>query len=417
MIKQTRVFYGWVIVGVATLGVFASGPGQTFTISVFVDPMLAELGWSRTAISALYTAGSLSAAGLMLLVGRVLDRWGSRLTLTAIALLFGMSVMAMSRISEPLQMWAGFIGIRLLGQGALPLVSTVLVTIWFRRLRGRATAVVVLGIAAAAAVFPPLSHALISELGWRQAWVVLGLLVWGLLVLPAALLTRRSPESEGLAPDGAGRWTVPAPASGTAANRAEPQWTLRAASGTHTFWLLLLAASTPSFITTALFFHHVSFLGTRMLDPGVAANVFAVLTPSLVLGMLGAGYVADQIPVRYVLVGVHAAVALAIMVGLFMLEPWHAGIYVALLGLGTGAWWSIIPVLWASYYGRRHLGAINSSSQTAKMVLAALAPLPVGFVLDQTGDYTIALLGMLTVSAVSAVAAALARPPVGRPAL
>ena len=46
-----RFFYGWTILGVAALGIFASGPGQSHTFSVFVAPISADLGVTPTVFS------------------------------------------------------------------------------------------------------------------------------------------------------------------------------------------------------------------------------------------------------------------------------------------------------------------------------------------------------------------------------
>ena len=83
------VFYGWIIVVIATLSSFMSAPGQTFGVSIFVEPMIEELGWTRTKVSALYTLGSLTAASLMLTVGWLLDRFGARTLLILVGVLFG----------------------------------------------------------------------------------------------------------------------------------------------------------------------------------------------------------------------------------------------------------------------------------------------------------------------------------------
>ena len=68
---------------------FTSGPGQTYAVSIFVDPMIEDLGLSRTSVSGLYTAGSLTAAAAMFLVGRLLDRHGARIALPVVVALFG----------------------------------------------------------------------------------------------------------------------------------------------------------------------------------------------------------------------------------------------------------------------------------------------------------------------------------------
>ena len=158
---------------------FTSGPGQTYTVSVFVNPIIEELGWSRTSVSGLYTAGSLTAAVAMFLVGRLLDQYGARVVLPAVVVLFGFALIFIGQVSQQWHLYAGFALIRILGQGSLTLIPTTLIAVWFVRFRGRVMALNSLGAVASQAAFPPLLHLLISAYGWRSAWVALGLVPSG----------------------------------------------------------------------------------------------------------------------------------------------------------------------------------------------------------------------------------------------
>ncbi|WP_051081156.1 hypothetical protein [Salsuginibacillus kocurii] len=74
-------FYGWIIVAVAALSAFFSGPGQTYTISVFIDAYIEHFDWSRTMISSIYSAATLLAGFSLFLIGRLVDKKGSGLWL------------------------------------------------------------------------------------------------------------------------------------------------------------------------------------------------------------------------------------------------------------------------------------------------------------------------------------------------
>ena len=282
-IGRLPFFYGWVVLGVASLAMFASGPGQTYSVSIFVDPIIEDLGWSRTLVSGLYTAGSLTAAMLMVFIGHMLDRHGARTMMMIVVVAFGLAVAAMSLVNHPIHLYLGFVAIRTLGQGSLTLIPTTLIAIWFVRRRGRAMALTALGMAASTAAFPPVIHWLISDFGWREAWVVLGIAAWVLLLLPVGLLVRRSPESVGLLPDGGPEMTPTFTGAGPA-RQTEVSWSLAEALRTRTFWLLLAAMSSPSLISTALTFHHISLMGSRGVDPGTAAAVLSVVAPSVLVG-------------------------------------------------------------------------------------------------------------------------------------
>ena len=410
-VARLPVYYGWVILAVSGSAVFMSGPGQTYGISVFVDPIIKDLGWSRTMISGLYTAGSLTAATTMILVGRLLDRYGARAMLVMVSILFGFAAIWMSNVSHLWQLYAGFSAIRILGQGSLTLIPSTLVALWFVRLRGRAMSLYLMGSAFSLAFFPPFIHALISNLDWRGAWIVLAVLIWGVLLPPALLLVRRTPESVGLLPDG-GSPQAPGP-NGPAvlAKSDEVDWTVSEALRTRSFWLLMFAGSSQSLIGTALVFHNVSLLGSHGLGAGVAASVLSVFASTWLVGTFIAGLLSDRIPNRYVIVGGQATLALAMLLTLVIEQPWQAFVYGGLLGLTSGMLMTANAVIWPNYYGRTHLGTIRGLVTTSMVAFAALGPLPFGYLFDLTNSYTTAVVVFLVLPVACGVAALLAPPP------
>jgi len=403
-------FYGWVILGVAGAAAFSSGPGQTYAVSVFLDPIIDDFGWSRTLVSGLYSAGSLTAALTMVLIGRMLDRFGARVMLVGLGILFGFVALSMSQIEHPVHLYVGFAAIRILGQGSLTLVPTTLVAIWFVRRRGRATALMSLGMALSQAAFPLIIHLLITNVGWRGAWIGLAFIIWGVVVLPSLVLVRRSPESVGLLPDGDSK---PAPMAAAVASTVaqERAFSLGEAMRTRAFWLLLFAGAGQSLIGTALIFHQISLLGSRGLDASVAASVFAVLAPSSLVGAFTAGFLADLFPNRLILAVCQLLLVLAMVCVFAIAQPWQAFVYGAVLGISGGASLTTMTVIWANYYGRPHLGSIRGAAQTSMVGFAALGPLPFGFIFDLTGTYSTAILVFLSLPIACAAAALLAVPP------
>ena len=401
-------FYGWVILGVTGMGMFTSGPGQTYAVSLFVNPMIEDLGWSRTTVSGLYTAGSLTAAAGMFFVGRLLDRYGARIMLPVVVILFGFALMFISNASQPLQLYAGFAAIRTLGQGSMTLIPTTLVALWFLRFRGRVMALNSLGSVASQAAFPPLIHLLITAFGWRSAWVALAMIVWGLLLLPSIFLVRRSPESVNLLPDGKPRQLEQ---QSTPLSDREVHFTLAQALRTRAFWLLMLAGSSQSLIGTALVFHHVSVMGSRGLDVVVAASALSMIAPGALSGTFLAGFLCDKFPNRYVLVAGQLILICAMLLILVMDRPWQAILYGGALGLAGGTLMTTAAVIWPNYYGREHLGAIRGVVTAGMVASAALGPLPFGFLFDILNNYTLAVLIFLVLPIACAIAAFIATPP------
>jgi len=407
--SPSRLYHGWIILVVAMLAVFASSPGQTYVVSVFVGPIQLETGWSRTLISALYTLGSLTAASGILMVGRLMDRFGARATLAGAGL--GLAALWMSRVDGPFDLYLGFALLRLLGQGALTVVPTAMVAVWFVRLRGRALALTSLGAIAGQAVFPPLVHLLVIRTDWRTAWVVLAVAVWALLLPATLLFVRRSPEAMGLFPDGDAPWDGPAEGPGPAPARRDEEWTLGEALRTRAFWLVVVAVASQSLITTALTFHHVSFMNTLGIDSATAATVFTVMAPSSLVGTFVAGTLLDRVAGHRLLPVAPACLIAAMLWSMAIVGPWHAFAYGGLLGFTSGFGAILQSVIWPSYFGRRQIGSIRSAGAIGMMAAAAIGPLPFGWMFDVTASARTTVLVFLIVPIVSALAGLVARPP------
>lgn len=170
--------------------------------SVFLDSILEETGLSRTALSALYAVGSGISAVMVTVVSRQADRYGPRRILLVVAILLASSCMLMAASFSLVTFIIAFAALRAFGQGSLPINGTLLVGQWFVRYRGRALAIMGLGFTASTAALPPVSRLLIDTLGWRQAYVALGVMVLVLLVPATWALVRDRPEDIGLGPDG-----------------------------------------------------------------------------------------------------------------------------------------------------------------------------------------------------------------------
>ena len=151
-------FYGWVILAVAGLGIFASGPGQSHTFSVFLEPLSRDLDLGRSWLAAAYGLATAVAAFGLPLVGRLVDRHGPRATTLVVALLLGFACVLFSVVGNVMVLALAFVALRFLGQGSLMLNCSNLVAQWFSRRRGFAMSLMALGFSASMAVHPPLAQ-------------------------------------------------------------------------------------------------------------------------------------------------------------------------------------------------------------------------------------------------------------------
>jgi MFS family permease len=115
LVRRLPFFYGWVILGVGMLGIVMMGPSQTFTVSLFIDHLVADLGISRATVSLLYGIATLTASFLLPITGRLIDRFGARRMIVIDALAFGLAIMLLSQLEGPWSLLSLFLVVRFLG--------------------------------------------------------------------------------------------------------------------------------------------------------------------------------------------------------------------------------------------------------------------------------------------------------------
>ncbi|CAM3478465.1 MFS transporter [Marinicrinis lubricantis] len=165
---STPFYYGWLMVAIGALGVFFSGPGQTYSNSVFIESYISDFDMSRTTVSSIYSAATLLAGFLLFGIGKLTDRYGRRIMLTIVSGLLAAACFWNSFAAGAITLFIGFFCIRLFGQGSMTMISNTLVSQWFIKQRGRALSFASLGGLLGAAFFPPFINLLIDALDCQQ---------------------------------------------------------------------------------------------------------------------------------------------------------------------------------------------------------------------------------------------------------
>jgi MFS family permease len=320
--------------------------------------------------------------------------------------------------------FAQFAGIRLgivtLGDAMMGyMVVNVIVAQWFVRHRGRALAISSMGVGFAKVCMPVVAASLILWLGWRQTWFVFGLMTLGLLVAPALLIIRRSPEAMGLLPDGVSQHAAgdEKPAEKTALRPGEigeqqVDWTRGEAARTSAFWLLVITFGISSIGVTGLNLHVYSYVTDLGYSAVIAATVMSIIASMQLASPLAWGILAERIGTRYAatLRFVIQAIGLAVAILTGNLFCLYAGFL--LYGIGLGGNMVLPDILWADYFGRRSLGKVRGLGLLISHFLAAIGPPFFGFLFDITGGYGLSFAIFGAVLIVSAILSLLLKPPV-----
>ena len=400
-----RIFYGWFVVAAAGVVVFSSGPGQSYVFSVFIDSIIEDTGLSRTGISVLYLASTGVSAVLVAIVSRLADRYGPKIMLVAAGFGLGAACFGMATATHLVLFFIAFASLRALGQGSLSINCILLVNQWFVSKRGRAVGIMALGAMLSTALFPPFARFLIDTIQWRGAYAVLGAVAIGLVVPVALLVVRNRPEDMGLFPDGSPRPPISETRQSTPNGR-------RAISvyRSPSFWLLALALSSPSLVTTALIFHQASIFHENGLSATIAAAVFPIYSASSAVSSLSAGFVADRVGPKVLLVFSMLTLLATLVMAVLINSLYVAVIYVVIMGVSGGAFHIVQGTIWAHYYGRHGLGRVQGPAMTLSVCASAAGPLPLAVLQGLTGTYTLGMIAMMALPVLSVIVVYLARP-------
>ncbi len=409
---KTRFYYGWVIVFIAGLSVFFSGPGQTYSVSIFSERYIEDFNYSSSLVSGLYSTATLLAGLTLFIVGRFVDRFGQRIMMTSVGFLLALACFWNSALIGPVMMFLGFFMLRLFGQGSMTLLPNTLVPQWFIRKRGRALSVMAIGGFVSSALLPPLNTWLINSFGWRATWTYWGIALLVIFVPLAFFLVRNQPKDIGEVPDG-----TPKKRSDGLENEEsnvdinEVSWTLKEAMRTRAFWLILFCVSVPALVNTGVTFHLLAIAEGKGLSDATAALILSIMAIVGFPVTFVVGYLVDRISVHYVLAitfGGHTiALLILLQVGSFV----GAVIYGVVWGLVNGFERIVLNIVWPNYFGREHLGSIKGLAQTVMVIGSAFGPLPFGLFYDWFGGYQEILWVMIIFPLIAAVFSLLSPKP------
>ena len=295
-----------------------------------------------------------------------------------------------------LTMGAGLIG---------NLVVNVTLGKWFVERRGRAVAIAAMGVSLGGILLPPLSTWLVDVLGWRAAWHVLGVTA-ALLILPAGLVVRRSPEDYAMFPDGKTAEQMSSADGDAARLDYASSLTRRQAMRTARFYWLVLAFGLFQISITVMLLQTIPFMTDAGYSRLVAASMISLTSVPAFLSKPFWGYYIDRFSAKSL-----AALGAAITGGALILIVFSVQArldmlaYFGFLLMGLG-WGGLIPlqeVIWASFFGRRYLGAVRSTAMPFSFAMSAAGPVLAAWHYDRFGNYDNAFLLMAVCNLASAV--------------
>ncbi|MFC2017668.1 MFS transporter, partial [Chloroflexota bacterium] len=378
--KLKHLHYGWVTVAIAAciLGAFATA---IYTFGIFLLPLTIEFNWDRGALSGTFSVYLLIGGFLAIFGGRLSDRYGPRLLLTIAGLLIGVGFLLMSQVSSLWQVYIIWGLIMSVGHGNcfVPITSTI--PRWFARKRGTAMGITVAGAGLGGMISPPLAQWFISSYGWQQAYVILGLITF-IIIISLAQFMKHSPQRVGLRPYGEDE-TIEDKQSPVSSTEG---LSFKQAIKTGRFWLFGLILFCFMLCLQVTRVHFVPYAVDIGISAIIAASILSIINGTSLFGRLSMGFIADRRGARPVLAACLVTLTLALVWLLLGQGIWVFYVFAVVFGVAYGG---IISVQWlvpAELFGLGSLGMILGSLNFFSNIGGALGPLLAGSIFDITGS-------------------------------
>ena len=366
--------YRWVIVAAGgLLGCIAAG--SMFALPVFLVSMAGDTGWSRTGISSAMTVGFLAMAAGSMFWGTLADKIGPRPTVLAGSILLVASLLICSLSTSLLAFQIVFgLGVGL-GCSAIFAPMMAAVTGWFETQRSLAVSLVSVGMGIAPMTMSPLAEWLMTNHGWRNAYLILAVIAAATMI-PTALLLRRPPAL-----------VAAASASGARMPIDPNEMSMNAALRSPQFIILMLTNFCCCATHSGPIFHTVSYAIACGIPAMTAVSIYSLEGLAGMGGRLGFGILGDRLGAKHVLVAgllIQAFGALGYFYAHSLAEFYAVA---ALFGFTYAGIMPLYSVLARENFPLRMMGTIIGGTSMAGSLGMATGPLLGGWIFDTTGNY------------------------------
>jgi MFS family permease len=397
---QRKIFYGWWIVATCFAVNFVVFGISVNTITVYVKPIEADLGWTRAQIGFSVFLGALAMGAAAPFMGRLIDRAGTRLTMAAGAATVGLGSILLSH-THSLALFYGVYVLSGVGQAAATVIPiSLVISNWFSAQRSKALGIAMTGTGLGAAVMVPVTSWVVSSWGWRTSFLVMGYLI--LSMVPVTLLfIRTHPTDKGLLPDG-GLQSDDAPP--TVEGLAVPE-----ALRTRAFWLIGCMMLLAGLVAMGVGLHLMAYLTDVGHPDATAAWIISIISGLTVIGKVTLGSIADRWGIRPVVAAAFALIAAGILILMGSGDLTVAYVFAVVYGFAIGAPLILNAALTADCLGLRSFGAVFGILTLLNTAGVAVGAVLSGVIYDSSGSYLPAFALYVVLAAIAGLCGVLAR--------
>ncbi|MGH9755273.1 MAG: CynX/NimT family MFS transporter [Blastocatellia bacterium] len=381
-LARLPVYYGWAPLTVAALAMVGTLPGRTQGLGLITEPLIKDMQVDRVLFAQINLWATLIGSLLCVGIGRLIDRLGSRVALTGVALALGAVTLAMSGVKGVLWLALLITLTRGLGQSALSVVSLTIVGQWFARRLSLAMAVYTIILSVGFMIAFPVVGAAVVSSGWRAAWAGVGAAILFGLAPIGWLLVRRTPEDCGVLLDGEKKQEEKSV-------EADAGHTLWQALATPAFWIFALASSVYGLIASGIALFNESILAEMGFDAATYYRSLVIIALTSLIGNFFGGWLATKWSLNRLMALAMSLLALSLLALPSVRTQAHVAAYASVMGIAGGFVIVIFFSFWGRAFGRAHLGKIQGAAQTLTVLASAIGPLLLAECVTRTGSYSV----------------------------
>jgi MFS family permease len=409
--RKSRIFYGWYVLAASFLILFLSS-GARFTIGIAFKPLIAEFGWSRSAVSLAAFLNMTFFSLSVIATGKWYDRFGPKwvIILSTILVSSGYMLIALTQTLWHFLVLYGVVAAMGLGGTTVPIFAA-LMSKWFEKRRGLTISLALSGNCLGQFALVPLFTTLITDHGWRTShfWIGFTMLVLNLGL--TFLVIRGDPEDLGVVPYGRKEESASPFSNGDTETRSPMRdMGLREAMRTSSFWLFVLfmfVCGSGDFLVTT---HLIPMVTDYGIPAPTASNMLAWFGLLSLAGILVAGpasdLIGDKIPIAITFL--LRVLAFLLVIGYQSLVSFYA--FALVFGFTFLVTAPLTPTLVGRLYGFSHVGVLSGFITTIHHLGGGVAAWGGGVLFDLTGTYQTVLIISAVMAAIAVVSAMLIRP-------
>jgi predicted MFS family arabinose efflux permease len=383
----------WPVVLAAFSGMGMSTIAQ-YTVSLFIEPIEAEFGWSRAQIMCgmilTATVGVLCAP----LIGAAIDRFGPRRFAIASSLIVPVCFGLLGATTDNLLVWQALWFLFALSTLLLsPALWTSAIAGFFEKGRGFALACVLCGSGFSSIMMPPLAYYAIEQFGWRLGFGAVGLF-WFAITFPLLTLFFTSPRDRDRK------------AGGRTVGRGSGNFSLvfKQIMLSRKFIQVALAGLLIATVVVSIVTTLVPIMSSNGIAREEAAAVASLLGFTAIIGRLTVGWLLDHIQARFLATVMLSLPVIAILLLTQLPNSVPAAIAATLIiGLALGAELDLLAYITSRYFDLAWFGTLFSTIGGFVTLAGGMGPVLLNLVYDATGSYTPALLAAIPLSLTAAL--------------